>query len=67
MIGVIAKRKENQTIVEKATKSFLEKESNLQRLSVNRMGKVTGISFNQTPIEDFHKKNFKGLFYHSVW
>jgi len=28
------------------------------------MGKVTGISFNQTPIEDFHKKNFKGLFYH---
>lgn len=64
MIGVIARRKENQTIVEKATKSFLEKESNLQRLSVNRMGKVTGISFNQTPIEDFHKKNFKGLFYH---
>jgi hypothetical protein len=64
MIGVIAKRKENQKITEKAVKSILRKESGKQRLSINDLGKISGVSFGQTPIEDFHKKNFKGLFYH---
>lgn len=64
MIGVIAKRKENQKITEKAVKSILRKESGKQRLSISDLGKISGVSFGQTPIEDFHKKNFKGLFYH---
>ena len=64
MIGVIAKRKENQKIKEKAEKSILRKESGRQRLFINDLGKISGVSFGQTPIEDFHKKNFKGLFYH---
>lgn len=64
MIGVIAKRKENQKITEKAVKSILSTESGKQRLSINDLGKISGVSFGQTPIENFHKKNFKGLFYH---
>ncbi len=64
MIGVIAKRKENQKITEKAVKSILRKDSGKERLYVNNLGKISGVLFGQTPIEDFHKKNFKGLFYH---
>lgn len=64
MIGIIAKRKENNDIAEKAVKSILRKETGMQRLTVDNLGKVSGVSFDQTPIEDFHKKNFKGLFYH---
>ncbi len=64
MIGVIAKREENQKIAEKTVKSILRKETGKQRLSINDLGKVSGVSFGQIPIENFHKKNFKGLFYH---
>jgi hypothetical protein len=63
MIGVIAKNKENNKITEKSVKSILRKDKTYERLCVNPFGKVSGVVFNKTPIEDFHKKNFKGLFY----
>jgi len=63
MIGTIAKRKENDKIAEKSVKSILKKDSAHERLHINPFGKVSGVVFRQTPIEDFQKKNFKGLFY----
>lgn len=62
MIGVIAKREENQKIAEKTVKSILRKETGKQRLSINDLGKVSGVSFGQIPIENFHKKILKDYF-----
>jgi len=62
LIGIIAKRKENNEITKKAVKSIAEN-PNSDRLVKNIFGEISGIKFNQTPIEDFHKKNFKGLYY----
>lgn len=64
MIGIIAKRKENNTITDKSVKSILRKETGFNRLYFSPFGKVTGVEFCQQPIEEFHKKNFKGLFYY---
>lgn len=64
MIGIIAKRKENNTITDKSVKSILRKEKGVNRLYFNPFGKVIGVEFCQQPIEEFHKKNFKGLFYY---
>ena len=64
MIGIIAKRKTNNSITDKSIKSILRKENGLERLQFNPFGKVTGVEFCQQPIEEFHKKNFKGLFYY---
>jgi hypothetical protein len=64
LIGIIAKRKENQKITEKAVKSILRPKTGIERLSTSKLGTVSGVSFGQTSIEDFHRKNFKGLFYH---
>ena len=63
MIGIIAKRKENNEITKKAVQAFLEKD-NIERLVVNNFGKISGVTFSNIPIEDFHKKNFKGLYYY---
>lgn len=62
MIGVIAKRRENNKITEKAVKSILRKDTTQERLDINLFGQVSGVVFRQMPIEDFHKKNFKGLY-----
>jgi hypothetical protein len=64
MIGIISKKKENNKITEKSVKSILRKDTTHERLVSNGFGKVSGVVFNQTPIEDFHKKNFKGLYYY---
>jgi len=64
MIGIIAKRKENNTITKKSVRSFLGKKTTLGRLRFDLLGKVSGVEFRKIPIEDFHKKNFKGLYYH---
>lgn len=64
MIGIIAKRKENNRIADKSVKSISRKETGFNRLYFSPFGKVTGVEFCQQPIEEFHKKNFKGLFYY---
>jgi hypothetical protein len=66
MIGIIiAKKKENNKITEKAVKSILRnKAAANERLCIDDFGQVSGVVFNQTPIEDFHKKNFKGLYFY---
>ncbi len=64
MIGIIAKRRENASITEKTIRSINRKESSRNRKIFDGFGKVSGIYFNKTPIENFHKKIFKGLFYH---
>ncbi len=64
MIGIIAKHNENNTITEKSVKSIFRKDPNHTRMYFNPYGIVTGIRFSQQPLEEFHKKNFKGLFFH---
>ena len=64
MIGIIAKRKENNRIADKSVKSISRKETGFNRLYFSPFGKVTGVEFCQQPIDEFHKKNFKGLFYY---
>ena len=62
LIGVISKHYDNYSITDKAVKS-ITKNSGFDRLCCDSLGKVIGVSFKQQTIEDFHKKNFKGLFY----
>lgn len=64
MIGIISKRKDNRKITEKSVRSILRKDKGMKRLTFDEFGKVTGVTFNQIPIENYHKKNFKGLFYY---
>lgn len=63
-LGVMSNRKENKTITDKTVNSFLRKRSNLSRIRYDLFGKVIGVEFEEQSIKDFHKKNFKGLFYH---
>lgn len=62
MIGIIAKRKENKEITKKAVSSLLETQ-NQERLNKNIFGSVSGIMFDKVSVEDYHKKNLKGLYY----
>lgn len=62
MIGIISKNKENNKLTEKSVRSILRKDKQLTRLDYNGLNKVSGVSFSKGTIEDFHKKNFKGLF-----
>lgn len=64
MIGIIAKQKENNTITKTSVKSILGNDSGYNRLRMNIFGDIIGVTFFQKQIEDFHKKNFKGLFYY---
>jgi hypothetical protein len=64
MIGIIAKRKENKKIAEKSIRSIKRKNGTGRGISFDSFGKVTGITFDEVPIENFHKKIFKGLFLH---
>ncbi|WP_281631723.1 hypothetical protein [Flavobacterium luteolum] len=62
MIGAIAKRKENNQIANKAKRSLLRKDPEKESFSLDKFGKISGITLNEITIEDYHKKNFKGLF-----
>jgi ribosomal small subunit protein bTHX len=63
MIGVIAKNKANNKITEKSFRSIARKDAEGKRLVFDNLNKLSGVVFNNIPIEKFHKKNFKGLFY----
>lgn len=64
-IGVIARNNENQQVVGKAVRSIIRKKGSCkQRLHFDESNKVCGVEFDRNVIEEFHKKNFKGLFYH---
>jgi hypothetical protein len=45
-------------------KSISRKDSAHERLHINHFEQVSGVVFQQTPIEDFYKKNFKGLYHY---
>lgn len=64
MMGIISKKDEDKKITEKSVRSILLKDKEHERLHLDDYGKVSGVSFSQGTIEDFHKKNFKGLFMH---
>ena len=63
-LGVMSNRKENNTITDKSVYAFMRKNSNVSRLRYDLWGKVIGVEFKEQRILDFHRKNFKGLFYH---
>lgn len=64
MMGIISKKIEDNKITEKSVRSVLRKDKNLERLHFDSLGKVSGITFSQGTIEEFHVKNVKGLFMH---
>ena len=64
MIGIGAKRQENNEIAHKAVRSILRKDPQHKQLVFDSLRNVLGVKICQGPIADFHKKNFKGLFYH---
>lgn len=64
MIGIMAKHTENNAVTDNAVKSILRKDTEHKRLLVDSSMEVRGVTFSQQTIEDFHKKNFMGLFYH---
>lgn len=63
MIGAIAKRKENNAIAEKTKRSLLRKDPQKQTFSIDNIGKISGITLNEITVEQYHKKNFKALFF----
>lgn len=63
LIGIIATQEGNNVIAEKSINSILRKKSEYSRLNFYN-GEVVGVDFNEQKIIEFHKKNFKGLFYH---
>jgi hypothetical protein len=64
MLGIIAKKNKNTIITEKSVRSLLRKDSRLQRLRFNNFMKLSGVAFNEAPIANYHKKNFRGLYYY---
>lgn len=64
MLGVFSIRKENNEIRKKTISSI---QRNLfkysKRFVFDTFGKNTDIKFGQSTIEDYHKKNFRGLYY----
>lgn len=63
MIGICSNRKENDYVTIQSVKSIMRKSPDLSRLRFDLCGKVTGVEFYENHIVDFHKKNFKGIFY----
>ena len=64
LLGTIAKRSVNNTLTCKSVKSVLRRKEGWNRLVFGNSRTVDGRVFKEKDIEDFHKKNFKGLFYH---
>ncbi len=64
MIGVIAKREANEQLTKKSVKSVLRKKDGYKRLVYESIERIDGVRFDEAHIENFHKKNFKGIFYH---
>ena len=62
MIGAIAKRKENNAITNKTKRSLLRKDPARKTFTIDSLGKISGITLNEITVEEYHKKNFKGLF-----
>jgi hypothetical protein len=62
MMGIISEKTEDKKITEKSVSSVLRKDKQFERLCFNSFGKVSGVTFSQGTIEEFHIKNFKGLF-----
>lgn len=64
LIGVISRHESNDRLTEKSVTSVLRKGTGFKRLHFGLYNKVEGVEFDYATIEAFHKKNFKGLFYH---
>jgi len=64
MMGIISKKDEDKQITEKSVRSVLRKDKGHERLHFDELGMVSGVTFSQGTIEEFHIKNFKGLFMH---
>lgn len=61
-IGVINKHPDNKGIVEKTERGFYMIRNNIQRV-VRIDEHRTGVKFDKNLINDYHIKNFKGIFY----
>ena len=64
MIGIKAKREQNFSLTDKAVRSLKRMDPTSSRLHLDFLGNVIGVEFHEQTILDFHKKNFKGVFFH---
>jgi len=64
MIGIISRKKENNQITEKTVRSVVRNDLAKTGFTNNATGNFRSVDFSNSPIENYHKKNFKGLFYH---
>lgn len=62
-IGIGSNDKLKDVISAKSAKSILRKDKLMNRLRFDRNKNVVVVSFDKKLIDDFHKKNFKGIFY----
>jgi hypothetical protein len=62
MIGIMSNDSHRDKISEKSARSILRKDKQKHRLFIEN-GNVEAVSFDLNHIEQFHIKNFKGLFY----
>ncbi|WP_317897158.1 hypothetical protein [Aurantibacillus circumpalustris] len=66
LIGIINKRPEAVKLVEKTTRSFFRLDAKLARIIYGISNRMPfAVKFDLKAIEQFHIKNFKGLFYHN--
>lgn len=64
LIGIGSNDQEKDSISQKTVSDLLRSKSNSARLHFDDNGSVKAITFNYNHIEEFHQKNFKGLFMH---
>ncbi len=64
-IGVINKRPEATSLVEKTARSIERLFSKKARVIYNEEQKPLGVRFDRTQIDAYHVKNFKGVFYYN--
>lgn len=64
MLGVTSNVSNKDIITQKSVRSIIRNDHNFSRLIFDQLGNVSAVEFDEKPLIDFHKKNFKGLFYH---
>lgn len=64
LIGTISDEGQLDVISEKTAKSIVTRNKQYNRLTMDNLGHVRGVSFDKVMINDNHIKIFKGLFYH---
>ncbi len=63
LIGIINSDISRDILSEKSAKSMIKIKNQVDRLVINQLGTIEGVEFEESAINNFHTKNFKGVFY----